>query len=363
MRILHVITTLVTGGAERLMVDLLPCLNRNGHQVELLLFNGVMTPFRKELEQQGVAIHELMSVQGNLKHTEVYKPINIIKLRHFFEGYDVIHTHNTACQFYVPLAKYFTRYKPLLVSTEHNTTNRRRLKWWFRPLDKWMYRQYASIVCISDKAYENLVKYLGASYHACVINNGVDVQHFMRPIKDISRQSQYVVTMVAAFRPQKDHETVLKSFKYLGPNYRLQLVGDGVRCLQVKHLCRDLGLEGRVDFLGVRQDVPNILEQSDIIVLSSHWEGLSLSSIEGMATGRPFIASDVDGLHEIVNGAGILFPHGDDRALADAIMKLCENPIYYRQVAMACQERAQRYDISVMADAYMHLYESLVSNN
>jgi glycosyltransferase involved in cell wall biosynthesis len=146
----------------------------------------------------------------------------------------------------------------------------------------------------------------------------------------------------------------------LPSNYHLQLVGHGEREAELKAFCDNNDLNSRVSFMGLRMDIPDVLDESDIIVLSSHWEGLSLSSIEGMASGRPFIASDVDGLHEIVNGAGVLFPHGDDKALAEAVRSLCENPEYYHSVAMACQSRAKEYDISVMADGYADLYESLM---
>ena len=360
MRILHVITTLDTGGAERLIVDLLPRLKEMGHQVDLLVFNGAATPFREDLEQKGVTIHELTNVSGNPRHTEVYNPLNIIKLRRYLDKYDIIHTHNTACQLYVPLASIFSRKHALLVTTEHNATNRRRSIKWFRPIDRWMYNRYAAIICIAEQTRANLEKYIGKKSSICTINNGVNIGNFIRPIKYVDRQEGYVITMVAGFRQQKDHETILRAFKHLPHHYRLQLVGYGPLYEHVKEMCREMGLEDQVQFMGVRLDVPDILEQSDIVVLSSHWEGLSLSSIEGMASGRPFIASNVDGLRDIVGGAGVLFPHGNDKALAEAIMKLCENPAYYRQVAMACQERARKYDISVMAELYLKLYESLV---
>ncbi len=363
MKILHVITTLDTGGAERLMVDLLPLLNQKGHQVELLLFNGVMTPFREELQQRGVIVHELSNEKGNVRHSEVYNPLNIFRLRHFMKGYDIIHTHNTACQLYVPIARCLSRSKVKLVTTEHNTTNRRRSIRCFRPIDKWMYRQYEDVVCIGDKARDNLEQYLGGDCRACVIYNGVNTSRFIRPIKDMSNKDNYVITMIAAFRPQKDHETLIKAFKHLPANYRLQLVGDGQCEPQMKSLCKDLELDGRVDFMGMRVDVPEIMDDSDIIVLSSHWEGLSLSSIEGMASGRPFIASDVEGLHDIVGGAGVLFPHGDDEALAGAIQDLCDNPARYHDVATACQERVKKYDISVMAERYDQLYRSMEKSN
>ena len=179
------------------------------------------------------------------------------------------------------------------------------------------------------------------------------------PIKDITSSTNFVVTMVSAFRDQKDQDTLIQAIKELPDNYRLQLAGDGTRRPIVEALVKTLGLIERVDFLGIRTDIPEILKQSDIVVLSSHWEGLSLSSIEGMASGRPFIASDVDGLHEIVKGAGILFPHGDYKQLAKEIRQLCNNPVHYNVVAHECQERAKQYDISIMAEEYNQLYNSL----
>lgn len=99
---------------------------------------------------------------------------------------------------------------------------------------------------------------------------------------------------------------------------------------------------------------------SPIRDIKSHWEGLSLSSVEGMASGRPFVASDVDGLREVVDGAGVLFPHGDHEALAHSIQELCENPELYKQVAQRCQERAKQFDISIMAEKYNQLCQNLI---
>lgn len=358
------ITMLDTGGAERLMIDLLPRLRDLGHEVELLLFNGVDTPFRTELERLGIKIHELSHGRDVRKyHFNVYNPWNVVKMRKFLRRYDFIHTHNTACQLYVPMSRALFGGKVKLVTTEHNTTNRRRDMAWFKPIDRWMYKQYAKVVCISDKAFEKLEDYIGKDIPLCVINNGVDVQRFKRPIADISKKDRFIITMVAGLRPQKDHETLLKSMTHLPDNYSLRLVGRGLKVDELKAFTNELGLKGRVDFMGVRMDVPDILEESDIIVLSSHWEGLSLSSVESMASGRPFIGTDVDGLREIVSGAGVLVPHYDDVALANEIRGLCENPERYRKVAEACQERAQRYDITVMAKGYSDMYESLAAHH
>jgi len=216
-----------------------------------------------------------------------------------------------------------------------------------------MYNRYAAIICIADQTRENLEKHIGDKKNIYTIYNGVDTEKFIIPIKEIDGQTDFVITMVAGFREQKDQDTLIRALTHLPSNYRLQLVGGGEREQQLKKLVADLSLDDRVTFMGIRTDVPDILAGTDVVVLSSHWEGLSLSSIEGMASGRPFVASDVDGLREVVGGAGVLFPHGDDKALADDIQRLCEHPDEYRAVAQRCQEKAKQYDITIMARRYL----------
>ena len=78
-----------------------------------------------------------------------------------------------------------------------------------------------------------------------------------------------------------------------------------------------------------------------------------------MAAGRPFIASDVPGLHDIVSGAGILVPDNDAQALAYTITKLCNNPSFYRNTAENCRKRALDYDIYTMTKGYLKLYSEI----
>ena len=90
--------------------------------------------------------------------------------------------------------------------------------------------------------------------------------------------------------------------------------------------------------------------------MSSHYEGLSLSSIEGMSVGKPFIASDVDGLRDVVKGAGLLFPHEDANSLARIISTLLDDNILYEKVSEDCHTRSLDYSINKMLDGYEILY-------
>lgn len=361
MKILHVITSLRTGGAEKLMVDLLPRLRDMGNEVELLVFDGTRTAFFDQLESAGIKVN-FLQVGGS-----VYNPLNILRLRKFLKRFDVVHTHNTACQLFAALANVGVGTK--LVTTEHNTSNRRRGNAIFRLLDRWMYRRYKKVVCISQKAEDNLREWLGGEWGSILtINNGIDVKKIENAepaeldfVKD--RESIHVSVMVAAFRWEKDQQTVIRAYKELPERFHLALVGGGDESLMQKciQLAAECGVAERVHFLGLRSDVPSILKAADVVIQSSHIDGFCLAAVEGMAAGKPVIASDVVGLADVVRGYGELFPHEDYKALASVIKNLAENPEYAANVAAACQKRAAQFDISVMAEKYNQVYLGLAN--
>ena len=226
-----------------------------------------------------------------------------------------------------------------------------------------MYSRYDKIICISNQAEDNLRKYLPNVKNVCTIFNGVDINRFHNAKSlDSLKSNKEIVAMVAGFRYQKDQDTLIKAFTHLDKDkYELWLVGDGERRHVLENLVKELGLTDNVKLLGVRNDIPNVLQTADIIVMSSHFEGLSLSNIEGMSVNKPFIASNVDGLREVVDGYGVLFPHEDDKALASIIQNLSEDTDRYQQVAAKCWERAQMFDIQKMVDAYNEVYMGLMT--
>lgn len=363
MKILHVITSLGTGGAEKLLVDMLPRLRDMGCDVELLVFDGTPTPFMQRLQDSGIVVHRLHA------HGGVYSPMNVALLMPYMRRYDVIHTHNTACQLYVPMAHLLAGGKAKLVTTEHSTYNRRRDKWYFKPIDRWMYDRYSAIASVSDKSTRLLCDYIGTD-RVMTVENGIDIGAYADAVpadRQIMvpdyKEHDVVVTMVAGFREAKDQDSLIRAISVLPDNYKLCLVGDGMRRSEIEALVASLGMQGRVRLMGVRSDVAQILKASDVNVLLSHWEGLSLSSVEGMASGRPFVASDVDGLREVVGGNGVLFSDGDYRQLADVLQHLMTDKAEYARVSKACVDAAKRYDIAVTARRYYEIYNTLCQRN
>lgn len=363
LRLLHILTSLRAGGAEQLVAELLPRLQARGHRAELLLFDGTRTPLCDRLEAQGIRIHTL-----GRGAWQMWNPLHAFRLKKYLdrERFDLVHTHNTPCQLLTAWAAPKTA--PRLVTTEHNTCNRRRGWRWFRGIDRWMYGRYDRIVCVGSATKANLANRLGGRAGAAalaVIPNGIDLARFREAVpaqalRLPAETDKKIVVMVAAFRAQKDQPTLIRAMRHLPEDYRLWLVGEGPRRAACERLAEASGLSGRVRFWGVRADVPALLAASDAVVLSSHYEGLSLASIEGMASGRPFIASDVEGLREAVDGAGLLFPPGDHEQLASLIRRVCEDETCGSDVAARGRARSMEYDIGRVVCRYERLYREML---
>ena len=368
MRILQVITSLDVGGAEMLVVNLIPRLQALGNTVDLCIFNGKETPLTQRLKKESPQTKIYALGHG------VYNPLYIFKLVKIMKNYDIVHTHNSSPQLFVAIASLFN--SPKLVSTEHNTSNRKRNWKWYRPIESWMYSRYNHIICISKIAEEKLREYMGGEWlvkssnkykSITTINNGIDVNTISEaePCKELLdlKESRKSILMVAGFRKQKDQDTILKALTLLDKNkFEVWFAGIGERMEEVQQLAKSLGIDDRVRFLGLRTDIPNILKAADIIVMSSHWEGLSLSNVEGMSAHKPFIASDVNGLKEVTKGYGILFPHEDAKALAEEINRLTSDETYYNEIAERCYNRALEFDISKMVNGYNQVYQKVISN-
>ena len=369
MKILQVITSLEMGGAEMLVVNLILRLQALGYTVDLCVFNGIDTPLMQKLKRESPNTTIYTLGRG------VYNPFYILKLAKIMRGYDIIHTHNSSPQLFVAIANLFTRRK--LVSTEHNTSNRKRNWKWYAPIESWMYRQYGHIICISEIAEMKLRDYMGGDWlnkessiynKISTINNGVDVKAISNTLPDAEllslKKDRKAILMVAGFRNQKDQDTVVKALNLLDKEkFEVWFAGIGDRMGDVKQLALSLGVANNVKFLGLRTDIPNVLKAADFIVMSSHWEGLSLSNVEGMSAHKPFIASNVNGLREVTEGYGILFPHEDADTLAKEINRLAEDENYYKEIASRCFDRALQFDINKTVDGYEKNYQTLMSND
>jgi glycosyltransferase involved in cell wall biosynthesis len=357
MKILQVINRLGAGGAEKLLSDSIPLYNKFGTQTDLLLLNNYDSPFLQDLIASKCCN---VFILGSRSY---YNPLLIFKIIPFLKKYDYLHVHIFPSFYWVAIAKMITFSKTQLIYTEHSTHNRRRKLWYFKFLDKIIYKQYKYVVAITDDVLLNLKNHLNfiSDKQFNVINNGVDIELIenAKPYsKDVFgfKETDFLIMQVSRFMYPKDHKTIIKSLLYLPENFKLVFAGFGSLLVECEELIKELGLIDRVHFVGVRTDIPNLIKSVDIVVLSSLYEGMSLSSIEGMASGKPFIASDVDGLRDIVKDAGVLFEAQNEKKFANCVLELYNDKDLYNSVVEKCQLRAKKYDIRNMVKQYIDLY-------
>lgn len=359
MRVLHVINNLGMGGAESLLVSMVPLLQED-LQVDVLLLDGSDTPFVRRLKRND-RVNIITLSKGS-----VYNPIHIFRLIWIIRKYDLVHVHLFPAMYFVAIAKFLSFSNIKLVFTEHSTGNRRLKSWFFRIIDRIIYLKYSKIVCITPEVKKMLIS-LGIHHSKlCVIYNGIETDQFISA-KEYDRrilgyeQEDIILIMVAGFRREKDHSVVVKSLSRLAHRYKLLLVGDGYLKEQVLMEVMNLGLENRVKFVGIRNDVDRLLKTCDIGVLSSHWEGFGIAAVEAMAAGLPVVASNVPGLSDVVKGGGILFEKGDVIDLASKIVSL-EDKDYYSNIQKRCIEKAKKYDLHNTVNHLFDLYKKLSKN-
>lgn len=361
MKILQVTNTLLSGGAEKLVVDMSILLYKQQIEVDILLLDGSRTPYFDSLEAYpNIKIISL----GNFSN--LYKPQNIFKIKRYLKKYDLIHVHLFPALYWVSLASSLSRKKHTIIATEHNTTNRRRKLLLFKFLDRLVYKKFTSIVSISNAVDINLKQHLGSKFqNVTKIYNGIQLKTFEKAEAYNKEELGYhsndiLLIQVASFTPQKDQKTIIEAMASLPDNYKLLLVGIGPLKEEHELIVKQLELTNQIEFLGVRSDVPSLLKTADLVILSSHYEGLSLSSIEAMASSTPFVATDAPGLTEVVQGAGVLFEDGNVQDLKNNILRLTNNQNLYMETADLCSKRAQQFDINIMVSNYIKLYNKTV---
>lgn len=347
MRIIHVIANMEIGGAQRLLADLLP-IQSEKNEVSLLMMKPVSNQFTKQLSDAGV---KLLTIDARY----YYNPFNVFGLMKLTDGYDIVHVHLTPAVYVMALVSLLSKRRILL--TEHSTNGRLRRLSIMRGIERWVYGRYGSVISISEQTQTALEKWLGkAVCKFTIIPNGVNVNKFSGG-NHLDKNS---LVMVSRFAKSKDQDTVIKAIPYLRNTIKVLFVGDGERLEYCRTLAENLGVLDRIEFLGMQDNIPSIIKNAYLGIQSSHWEGFGLSAVEMMATGMPVVASDVDGLKQVVEGAGVLFRTGDEKDLAEKIEKLLNDKVYYKGVAEACKDRSMMYSIQKMAEGYDKLYKEML---
>lgn len=369
MKILYVVTGATFGGAVQHTIHLMKFMAERGHKVGLAA--APEPRLMREAREIGAMIfpnrhfvHHLSFYHDLLTFIPVFKAI------HIFQP-DLVSGHSTKAGLVARFCAAVIR-KPVIF-TAHGWGFGESRAWWtpwmLRQLERFAARVTAKIICVSDFDRDLALQLnIGCSKKVIMIHNGMPPEAYtVNKLKSIVvhglevRQAPILIT-VGRLAPPKDFETLLEALQKLD-NIRILIVGDGPNRQRIETLIRKNGLKQKASLLGQREDVPNLLANAEIFVLSSRKEGLPRTIIEAMLAGLPVVATRVGGVPELVedNTTGFLVPPGNSEALAAALQRLIKDPGLRRAMGEAGRKKALlEFTLDRMLKQTLRVYEEVL---
>jgi len=286
------------------------------------------------------------------------------------EKASIFHAHLTwplSCK-YGLLASVLARV-PIVVATAHTCQEFPGRQWLLRLQPRLIANGVDRYLAVSESAAQILRDaYRIPASKVQVIYNGIPLTPFARPrsstrVAGLREKQLPIILSVGRLNQEKGHQHLLKAAT-LVPQATFVLAGEGPQRQRLEAQAKQLSIDGRVKFLGHREDIGDLLAMCDLFVLPSLSEGLPVSALEAMAASKPVIASAVGGTREVVahGKTGLLVPPADPTALATAIQSILSDPVLAGRLAAAGNERVQKqFSVETMVAKVTQVYDELIS--
>ena len=358
-------TSLGMGGADRQILYLTRALLSHGYDVRLVSMTA-LAEMGLQAATDGLPVSSLDMQRGKADWASFQRFIHLLQ--------DWKPHLLTSFMYHANLLGRLAGKKagvPLIVTSIRSERNGGSGRDWLMRITNWM--DHCCTTNSQEVADSLLHRRLVARGKLRVIPNGVDITAFLTPPevgsgvrKELGvSDGEFLWVAIGRLLPQKDYPNLLQAFQLMAPtSARLAIVGRGPLQDLLEQQVTQLGLDGKVTFMGVRRDVPALLAAADGFVLSSAWEGMPNVVMEAMAAGTPVVATRVGGVPELVDPgrSGFLAPPEDPVALAGSMRQLMLLPDWQRK-AMGLHGRQHvttRYGMGAMAERWIHLYEELL---
>lgn len=360
--ITFIITTLVYGGAQTQVLALMKLLKDRGWQPSII---SMIEPeaFTEELAEMGIPVASLDMGRGSAD------PRALLKLRRILNEWQpsIIHSHMVHANLLARIARVFTK-MPILISTAHNINEGGRI----REIGYRLTDPLCDLTTnVSQAAVDRYVDIGAAPKNKIeLMVNGLDASRFTgfsetdRKAKraELGLGDAFTWLAVGRYDVEKDYPNLISAFKQVqkSQDSKLLIVGHGP--INIMELAKEHGVENQVQDLGIRKDIPALMNAVDAYVMSSAWEGLPMVLLEAAASSLPIVTTNVGGNAEIVqhNQTGYVVPHANADALAKAMLEL-ENlsPEQRQSFGLAGRSFVQEnYDLEKIVSQWEDIYNS-----
>ena len=364
MKVLHVINGEYYAGAEKVQDLLALGLTDLGHEVSFVCFKPDKFPALRS--GRHISLHA-MPMRHRLDFGCARQVAGLIR-----EGrFSLLHTHSPRGAMIGRVASALTGvpmvhhvHSPAACDTETPLMNRINCV-----VERWSASSIQALIPVSRSLERYLVDQGFSRQRIFTVPNGVPTPG---PLVSRSRPlPPWRIGTVALFRPRKGIEILLRAAAQLlqqGRQLRIVAVG-GFETpayeLEIRNLCQSLGISGQVDWLGFTRDVNQALSGLDVMVLPSlYGEGMPMAVLEAMAAGVPVVASDVEGIPEVLEHGrtGLLVPPGDAPALAMELAALMDGRHDWASIRHdAYRVQCEHYSSASMARAVSDIYAHVLS--
>lgn len=359
--VLHLISSLEVGGAERLLLNLVKSCTETQSipQVVVVMNDRVDPKMASELNSIPVPVYYLDRPESSRNPRYIVDLRRIIKTHHV----SVIHSHGRGSKYWSALC-YFLDSNLKLAHTLHHT------RIGMNSVDVVFHNWVIDVTIAISPAVAKEARSLKIK-RVEQIENGVPTSLYRTVAPHIPGSRTRIMSTGRIFPEKKGQDVLIRAVKRCvdrGLDVECTFVGDPTKgdlktLPMLEALSAKLELSGRVRFVRGRTDVAALLADADIFVLPSRWEGFGLALVEAMAAGLPVIASNIDGPASIVADGvdGLLFESGSHEQLADKIALLIHSPSLADKLRRNGRAKSCDYDISKMREKYVAVYQRLIT--
>jgi glycosyltransferase involved in cell wall biosynthesis len=346
IRVLHTITGLRIGGAERLVVAATAGLPRARFESAVCCL-AERGPLADEAERSGSPVWCIGEFPG-LRHPLAFR--RLVGTIASFRPH-IVHTHLQSANLYGRLAAILTGV-PIIVSTEHNVYASKPRR--YIAVERMLARRTRALIAVSAEVRRSLAEQLRIDPRGIrLIHNGVpDRQPSPDRVRKLRARipglpGELVLGSVASLTPKKGLVFLIRALAMLAARGRpasLVVAGEGPNRQRLESLAAELGVSGRVLFLGDSRHVEDVFDAIEVFVLPSLVEGLPLALLEAMRAGKPVVATSVGGVPEVVTSDvnGLLVEPGNTEQLADAIELMARSPELRATLGSRARETVER---------------------
>lgn len=356
-----ILTRLNAGGIQKFAVDLANNLDKDKFEVSILCLrcrSGEL--FEKKADEYGITVFYLNKKDGVdlTVISRIYRAIKEYKP-------DIIHANQRTLT-YAMLPIILLKIKNVIY-TVHNLAEYD-AGGIHKQIIKSAYKLYGiTLVAISDICRKSV----SDTYNIPIENipciyNGVDVNFFASPTDINNKDIDFLA--VGRISTQKNYTLMLNAFKRVCEKYRsanLTILGDGEKRTEIEEFCKTNNLLDNVHILGNVSNVREYMWRAKVLLMSSDYEGLPITVLEGMAASLPIISTKAGGVPDVVEDKinGRLIDIGDEESLVNAMLDSVRNNDLFDEYSKNSKTLSLKYSIEHCAEEYMKLYTSLYKRN